>query len=110
LGNTLSELHKILEIVLTTSFNHGARILFSTVKIINIYLRNSMGQERLNTLAVLSIHKDVISVRNDFLLYCLKVRDHFAKFRGEPRITLVVRFKVLMAVSMKFSLLGCSTI
>jgi hypothetical protein len=68
LENTLSEVHKLVEIALSsgnstnnTSFNRGVRTLFWYSKIVKTYLRISIGQERLNFLAILRIHKDVIA-------------------------------------------------
>jgi hypothetical protein len=59
LENILSEVYKL---ALTTPVStEESERCFNTLKRVNTCLRNSMGQERLNALAVLSIHKDVIA-------------------------------------------------
>ena len=50
-----------LNIILTTPISSAeSERSFSTLKRIKIFLRNRMGQDRLNALAVLSIHNDVV--------------------------------------------------
>jgi len=55
---------------------------FSNLKLIKIYLRSSMSQERLNDLAILSIEKDVRNIDvnviiNDFASRNVR-RNHFS--------------------------------
>lgn len=62
LENALSEVHKLTDIVLTTPISTAeSERCFSTLKRVKTYLRNSMGQERLNALSVLSIHKEMVA-------------------------------------------------
>jgi hypothetical protein len=69
LENTLSEVHKLVEIVLIipvlTAESEHCFISLKRVQTYS-YLRNSMGQERLNTLAVLSIHKEATADSSRF--------------------------------------------
>jgi hypothetical protein len=52
LENTLSEVHKLVEIVLTPPVSTAeSERCSSTLKRVKTYLRNSMGQEHLNALA-----------------------------------------------------------
>uniref|UniRef100_A0A1A8CP78 Si:ch211-240b21.2 n=1 Tax=Nothobranchius kadleci TaxID=1051664 RepID=A0A1A8CP78_NOTKA len=51
---------------------------FSTLKRIKTFLRNSMGQERLNALAMLSIERELVWSMPDFNE---KVIDHFAALK-----------------------------
>lgn len=63
---SFSEVHKTLQIVLTTpvSTTEGERC-FSTLKRIKSFLRNSMGQDKLNSMAICSIHNEEIDeIRN----------------------------------------------
>jgi hypothetical protein len=60
--NTLSDVHKLAEIELTIPVSTAeSKRCFSALKRVKTYLRNSMGQERVNALAVLNIHNDVIA-------------------------------------------------
>jgi hypothetical protein len=62
LENTVSEVHKLVEVALTTPVSTAeSERCFGALKRVKTCLRNSMGQERLKALAVLSIHKDVIA-------------------------------------------------
>jgi hypothetical protein len=63
---SFSEVHKTLQIALTTPVSTAeAERCFSTLKRIKTFLRNSMGQDRLNSLAVCSVHKEEIGeIRN----------------------------------------------
>lgn len=61
LVETFSEILKLLNIILTTPTTSAeAERSFSTLKRIKSFTRNSMGQDRLNALAFLSIHKEYI--------------------------------------------------
>ena len=56
---TFSEISKLLEIVLATPISTAdSERSFSTMKRIKTFLRNTMLQDKLNSLACLSIHKD----------------------------------------------------
>jgi len=50
-----------VEMVLTPVSTAASERCCSTLKRVKTYPRNSMGQEYLNAVAVLSIHKDVIA-------------------------------------------------
>ena len=70
-GNTLATKStaslQFLNIILTTPISSvEAERSFSTLKRIKTYLRNRMKKDTLNSLAVLSFHKDVISDMHDF--------------------------------------------
>jgi hypothetical protein len=58
-GNTLSEVHKLVEIVITPLSTIESEQCCSTLKRVKTYLKNSIEQEHLNAVALLSIHKDV---------------------------------------------------
>jgi hypothetical protein len=59
---SFSEVYKVLQIALTTPVSTAeAERSFSTLKRIKTFLRNSMGQNRLNALAICSIHKEEIN-------------------------------------------------
>ena len=56
---TFSEVSKLLEIVLATPISTAdSERSFSTMKRIKTFLRNTMLQDKLNSLACLSIHKE----------------------------------------------------
>ena len=62
LGTTFSEICKVLEILITIPMcSTEAERTFSTLKRIKTYLRNTMGQNRLNALGILSIGHELIS-------------------------------------------------
>ena len=62
LDETFSKVSKLLEIVLVTPISTvDSERSFSTMKRIKTFLRNTMLQGRLNSLACLSIHKECIS-------------------------------------------------
>ena len=64
---TFSEVSKLMEIVLVTPVSTAdAERCFSTLKRVKTLLRNSTGQDRLNALAVLSIHKDYLQDIDQF--------------------------------------------
>lgn len=65
-----------LNIILTTPISSAeSERSFSTLKRIKTFLRNRMGQDRLNALAVLSIHNDVVLGIPDFNKLVI---EHFA--------------------------------
>ncbi|XP_065665457.1 SCAN domain-containing protein 3-like [Hydra vulgaris] len=64
---TFSEVSKLIEIVLVTPVSTAdAERCFGTLKRIKTLLRNSTVQDRLNALAVLSIHKDYLQDIDQF--------------------------------------------
>lgn len=78
-AETLSETTKFAEINLVTPVSSAeSERNFSTLARIKTYLRNRMGQGRLNSLAFLSIHKDVVSLIENF---DQKVIDLFASMK-----------------------------
>ena len=61
------EVSKLLEIVLVTPISTAdSERSFSTMKRIKTYLQNTMLQDKLNSLACLSIHKEYISKIRDY--------------------------------------------
>ncbi|KAF4514077.1 UNVERIFIED_CONTAM: hypothetical protein B566_EDAN018909 [Ephemera danica] len=80
LANNLKDIFcetvKLLQIVCTMPMTSAeAERVFSTLKRIKTFLRNSMGEERLNALAMLSIEKQFI---NSIIDFNKKVIDRFA--------------------------------
>ena len=67
LVDSFPDICKLLEIILATPVSSSeAERCISTLKRIKTFLRNTMGQDRLNALAVLSAHKDFIRKCADF--------------------------------------------
>lgn len=67
LEKTLSESSKLLKLILTIPMTSAeAERCFSTLKRIKTFLRNSMTQERLSALAMLSIEKNLVMDIPDF--------------------------------------------
>ena len=81
LDETFSKVSKLLEIVLVTSISTAdSGRSFSIMKRIKTFLLNTMLQDRLNSLACLSIHKEYISkIRN----YNNKVINIFAQIKDQ---------------------------
>ncbi|KAF7204912.1 putative LOC107388297-like protein [Nothobranchius furzeri] len=76
LQDTFSETVALMNILITTPMTTAeAERCFSTLKRIKTFLRNSMGQEHLNALALLSIERELVWSMPDFNE---KVIDHFA--------------------------------
>ena len=62
LSKTFNEITKLLTILVTLLMcSTEAERTFSTLKRIKTYLRNTIGQSRLNSLSVISIGRDLIS-------------------------------------------------
>lgn len=88
LGDTLKEIKKLLEIVITTPMTTSeAERCFSTLNRIKTFLRNSMTEDRLTALSMLSIEKKFISEIDNFNE---KVITKFAN-RKERRIDLIYK-------------------
>ena len=67
LAATFTATSKFIDIILTTPISSvETERSLSTLKHSKTYLRNTMKQDRLNSLAVLSFHKDVTSDMHDF--------------------------------------------
>lgn len=67
LQDTFSETVALLNNVITTPMTTAeAERCFSTLKRIKTFLRNSMGQERLNALAMLSMERELVLSMPDF--------------------------------------------
>lgn len=80
LSSTFPEVVKVLQIVLSTPVSSAEpERCFSTLKRIKTLLRNCMGQSRLNSLAVLSIHKEDIEKDDQFNK---KVIERFASMKN----------------------------
>ncbi|KAL1276105.1 hypothetical protein QQF64_035728 [Cirrhinus molitorella] len=83
-----SETVTLIKILVTTPMTTGeAERCFSTLKRIKTFLRNSMTQERLNALAMLSIEKRLVTEMNDFNQ---KVIEKFAS-QKERRATFIFK-------------------
>ena len=79
LQETFSETVSLLNILITTPMTTAeAERCFSTLKIIKTFLRISMGQERLNALAMLSMERELVLNMRDFNE---KVIDRFAALK-----------------------------
>ncbi|XP_062234379.1 zinc finger MYM-type protein 1-like [Platichthys flesus] len=79
LHETLSETVALLNILITTPMTTAeAERCFSTLKRIKTFLRNSMGQDRLNALAMLSMERELVRNMPDFNE---RVIDHFAALK-----------------------------
>ena len=79
LQDTFSETVSLLNILITTPMTTAeAERCFSTLKRIKTFLRNSMGQERLNALAMLSMERELVLNMRDFNE---KVIDRFAALK-----------------------------
>ncbi|XP_018328999.1 zinc finger MYM-type protein 1 isoform X3 [Agrilus planipennis] len=88
LEETLREIKKLLEIIATTPMSTlEAERCFSTLKKIKTFLRNSVSQDRLTALSMLSIEKLFISKINSFNE---KVIDKFASMK-DRRIELTFK-------------------
>lgn len=88
LEETLRETKKLLEIVITTPMSTTeAERCFSTLKRIKTFLRNSMTEERLTALSMLSVEKKFISQISNFNE---KVIDKFAS-KKDRRIELTYK-------------------
>ena len=75
--STFSEISKLLNILITIPMcSTEAERTFSALKRIKTYLRNTMGQSRLNSLSVVSIGRDLI---NDCDSFNSKVMEMFIK-------------------------------
>lgn len=67
LDDTFQEIVKLIRILITTPMTTAeAERCFSALKRIKTFLRNTMGQERLNALAMLSIVKELVTSMGDF--------------------------------------------
>ena len=67
LTNTFNETAKLLKILITIPMTSvEAERTFSTLKRIKTYLRNTMGQSRLNSLSVISIGRDLLKNCTNF--------------------------------------------
>ena len=79
LTSAFSEAYKLLQINATTPMTSSeSERCFSTLKRVKSYSRNTMGNERLNALAMLSIHKELIRSIPDFNE---RVITHFAQLK-----------------------------
>lgn len=80
INNNLSESVKLLTILCTLPMTTvESERCFSTLKRIKTFLRNTMGQERLSALAMLSIEKQFVNSIHNFNE---RVIDHFANTKG----------------------------
>lgn len=79
LADCLPALSDIVQLILTIPVTSAeSERSFSTLKRIKTYLRNTIGQERLNALTVLSVHKELFVKKTDFNQ---RVIDRFATLK-----------------------------
>ena len=82
--DTFSEVSKVIEIVLVTPVSTAdAERCFSSLKHIKTLLKNSTTQDRLNALAVLSIHKDYLGEIQQFNQKVIEKFAHMKHRRAE---------------------------
>ena len=76
---TFSELVKLLKILITTPMSScEAERCFSTLKKVKTFLRNTMSEDRLNALAMLSMEKGLI---REYINFDNSVVDNFANLK-----------------------------
>lgn len=82
-----SEVILVLKLILVLpATNATSERSFSAMKRIKSYLRSTMGQERLNNLMVLHVHKELVDeielseIGNDFISKCPRRQEVFGKF------------------------------
>jgi hypothetical protein len=74
------EVTKLLEIIITTPLTTSeSERCFSTLKRVKTYLRNTISEERLNALSMLSIENELVKSIQDFNT---KVIEHFARLKN----------------------------
>lgn len=79
LSKVFSETVTLLKIIITTPMSTAeAERCFSTLKRVKTFLRNTMTQDRLNALAMLSMEKRLVNEMADFNQ---KVIDRFASLK-----------------------------
>ncbi len=80
LRETFSEVFKLLQVAMTTPVSSAeAERCFSTLKRIKTWLRNAMGHSRLNALAMLTIHAELV---NSLESFHDRVIDKFARLKN----------------------------
>nr|CAI5844596.1 unnamed protein product [Callosobruchus analis] len=80
LGETYSEVIKLLKIIITTPMSTAEpERCFSTLKRIKTFLRNSTNEDRLNALAMMSINKNFVHSIDNF---DERVIEHFVKVKN----------------------------
>lgn len=90
LGEALSEVKKLTDLILTIPYTTaGVERTFSALKRIKSYSRNTMGQERLSSLALFSIEKSVLKCLQSTASFYNDVITDFAKC--ERRIELIFK-------------------
>ena len=88
LQETFSETVTLLNILITTPMTTAeAERFFSTLTRVKTFLRNSMGQERLNALAMLSMERELVLSMPDFKE---KVIDRFAALKERRAVSVQV--------------------
>ena len=82
-----NEVMLVLKLILVLpATNTTSERSFSAMKWIKSYLRSTMGQERLNNLMVLHVHKELTDeielkeIANDFISKCPRRQEVFGKF------------------------------
>lgn len=73
-----SETTTLLKIITTPMTTAEAERCFSTLKRVKTFLRNTMTQERLNALAILSMERRIVTEMTDFNL---KVTEKFSNLK-----------------------------
>ena len=94
--STFREIAKILKILITITIVFYRGWTFSSLKRIKAYLRNTMGQSRLNSLSVISIGRDLIRKCDSFNIEVMETfinkkerRMHFT-YKGKKEVNFVI--------------------
>jgi hAT family C-terminal dimerisation region len=85
--NLFSDVERLLRLLLTVSCSNAeAERSFSCLRRLKTYLRSTMGQDRLNNIALLHVHQqkldslDIVEVAKEFIDKLNTRRDTFGKF------------------------------
>ena len=85
--NLFSDVERLVRLLLTVPCSNAeAERSFSSLRRLKTYLRSSMGQERLNTIALLHVHQDrleslnIIQIATEFIEQCKTRMETFGKF------------------------------
>ena len=84
LAETFSETVLLLKAIITVSMTfYEAERCFSILKIVKAFLRSTMCEDRLNTLAILSIEKNLVRDSIDFNQNLIDVFDQLKNIRAK---------------------------
>ena len=86
--NLFSDVKRLVRLLLTVPCSNAeAERSFSSLRRLKTYLRSSMGQERLNNIALLHVHQDrleslnIIQIATEFIEQCKTRMETFGKFQ-----------------------------